>query len=934
MKRLIRLAMLGVSAFATCAAGADGAAVVAYWPFGTNGLMDVSGNGNHLHASASGVALSSDGALSFDGTQTFCQTRRPLNLRTYTKGLTIEFWFKMSGAPSGNIPFAFHAASVSGPVPSLFGVCINVQQQIISYSWDNSLALDNMNYENRDITQSGTLLADGEWHHLAWVLDPSASASNRARLYVDGTQADASKNYALSALGNGFFRLGCGGHPSKTSRKLEGSIDDVRITSSALSTSEFMASRTTDFGTAAQAPTLEPFTLAQWSFSRLSPLSDDAGLYALTMPQDGTVDFSGGAAVFSGLGGLSTVLPLDLMPYKQLTIEFWLNYPRIRDRSVIDKSFDMNFLELSDRFDSEPGAFRFSSDVAYMNDPACAGFLFKSTSGYRGHLKKNTYGDGNWHHWVCKIDNSGSSLSTSLSIDGTAVGVDSTFGNAALTSFVSHNMLNIGWRSGLNLESGTWKDFKNLVGKMDDIRISVGSRDAGDLINTRSEEHDSVAAPIARWTFECGNPYSDVTGNGNALEVNGAIKCEDGNANFDGLAGFATAVPMNLDGYRAVTVEMLICPDEPCGNDTQMILEFGDRYSDTYSQFYILVDSMGQIRGGLQGNYRYWPGCRMNRSEWTHLALVMDLDQKGFADQVKLYVNGEKAPGVDATYNYNMRGFRASTTLFLGARSRSHLGFSGKIDDVVVSEGALRPGTFVLSRPSPVQNSDDIIAYWPFNGRHQLRDETGNGYSLTNALVVFESGYAKLSGNASLATEAYLPFNLHTGLTVECFVCIPVGTELTGTHTLFKTTASPIAASQGAGGVELDATGVAPVFFSRWISGCFRDANGLDVVMDNVDSTAGSGVDIANGAWHHVAWVVDSTLCYGQRSRLFVDGQEMAEYSSCDADREQKFVDGNIVVGDGFPGFIDDVRITGRALSPAEFLVKRTVPKGLVVVVF
>ena len=43
MKRLIRLAMLGVSAFATCAAGADGAAVVAYWPFGTNGLMDVSG---------------------------------------------------------------------------------------------------------------------------------------------------------------------------------------------------------------------------------------------------------------------------------------------------------------------------------------------------------------------------------------------------------------------------------------------------------------------------------------------------------------------------------------------------------------------------------------------------------------------------------------------------------------------------------------------------------------------------------------------------------------------------------------------------------------------------------------------------------------------------------------------------------------------------
>ncbi|MBR4653524.1 MAG: hypothetical protein IKO72_09200 [Kiritimatiellae bacterium] len=901
--------------------------VVGYWPFGTNGFLDVSGSSNHLYTS-SGATLGSDGALVLDGTQKFCQTRRPLDLRACTEGLTIECWFNRAGSPSANMPLVYHSATVAGDSPrNVFGTCIGSSGNVSSYAWNGDGG------RNNDRTAQGESYVDGEWHHVAWVIDPGASPDT-ARLYVDKSLADSMSGYesTLNVLGNGFLRLGCG-HSYTGTQKLSGKIDDVRVTATALAPAQFMASRTTDFGTAPATPALEPFTLAHWSFRRRSPLEDDAGLYRLTMPRSGTVDFSGGAAVFTGLGGLSTDQPLDMSPYSQLTIEFWINYPRMRDRATEDLSFDMSFLEITDGFEYQQGTFRFSSDAGYMREPARAGLLFKTaTSGkYRGHLQPSgSYGDGEWHHWVCHIDNSGSQLSTSLSIDGVAVPADANaFNDAAPSSFTSDRKLNIGWRSGIQLDSGTWKKFPYLTGRMDDIRISAGLRTGDDLIASRSEEADPTASPELRWNFEGENPRADASGNGNDLAPNAAVACSDGKAVFSGNSGFQSANALNLDRFRAVTVELLVRADNPAQGGTQMLIEHGYNYTSFGStQFYMLLDANGQIRAGLNNNYRSWPGRRMNSSEWTHLALVMDFDESEPYNQVTFYVNGEKAP--DGVASASLSGLRGNTLIFLGARGGDTLGFTGAMDDVAISEGALRPGSFVLSRPSPVKNANDVIAYWPFDYGRELNDKTGNGYALTNAAASFAAGCAMLSGAASLATDAYLPFNMYTGLTVECFACIPPGAQQ-GVRTLFKTTSLPLATTPGAAGVELDATGGSPALVSRWTCGRFKDSAGTDVIMDNVDTTAGTAVDIADGAWHHVALVVDSTQSYGGRSRLFVDGQEMAEYQSCYADRAQAFIDSIFVAGTGITGMLDDLRITGRALVPAEFLQTRSRPKGIVV---
>lgn len=446
-------------------------------------------------------------------------------------------------------------------------------------------------------------------------------------------------------------------------------------------------------------------------------------------------------------------------------------------------------------------------------------------------------------------------------------------------------------------------------------------------------------AVLAYWPFgESG--LSDASGNGNALEGGAAISdCATfagaagsvlstvGVASFTGTSGLAAA-PLSVGAYKAFTVEMVFKADNPY-SDTQMLIEYGENYQRS-GGFYLLVEGNGQVRGGFDGNARIWRR-KLNLSKWTHVALVIDSEQTARESQVTLYVNGEK--GEIHVVRDDVGVLNGGVSLYLGARNKLSVLFTGAIDDVAISLGARTPDTFILSRPSPLANdANDVIAYWPFNKGRELQDATGNGYSLANSAVTFDSAAAVFNGASTLVTEKMLPFSMQQGLTVECFMQLPA---VLGGHvqeTVVKTTLGTGASSPGAIKLEFYAA-QAPYLMSRWMSGAFKDAGNNTVVLDNVDTSFGTGVTLTDGKWHHVAQVVDPTLPYGALSCLYVDGQEMPQSGSCDADRAQPFWDNVVVVGsDYFTGSIDDLRVTGRALAPAEFLTRRSIPLGMTVI--
>ena len=901
---------------------------VAYYPFGSKGLADASGNGNHLHASATGVTLEEDGAVKLaGGTGEFLQTYAPLDLRSYTDGLTIECYFKTT--QTDKRPLLVHAPannlqSVDKPIV-IFAYNQNVRT-FTRNTWDGT--------RNDDMSNCGGL-SDGQWHRLAYVFDPSAT-DDTVKLYVDGTyyaQTDKSIREPITGFGNGFLSLGrdlavnAANYTFFASAgQFVGEIDDVRITDAALAPADFLTARTTEAGEVTEPPTYAPATLTHWKFGRHAELEDETGMNPLTMSRDDLVTFEDGAAVFSGLGSLAARLPPDLVPYDKLTIEFYVNYPKLREG---DTGFEMNFLQTRDALDLA-GHFRFASDAGYMSSPARAGVLLMTASGgkYKGDMYESPhYGDGQWHHWVYRYDRSGEKLVTDLTVDGTKVPADnSSFKDTTLAKLRSDSVLFVGGRDNATTLSG-WKTSQNLYGRMDDIRISAGWLETAQQLSERSVDPVPVTKTIARWDFDSDTPQKDASGTYELRSVTGegVPVFEDGKMVFPGSAGAETRPVLSYANMKAVTIETVFRADAPYEKD-EMLFELGANYTDYGStQFFCQMTENGDLLSGLNGNYRRFPGRFIRKGEWNHLALVIDSAASDRKRQVTLYVNGEKAS--EGVWTASVSTLREDNAINVGARTITKQVFVGAMDGFAVTEGALGPGSFSLSRPAPADPETGVVAYWPFGNGKPCLDKTGHGHDFAPAGVVSSGdGALKLAGTG-VSTLGYIPFNCATaGLTVECFLKADTAAEMTAA-TLFKTTSGVLTDTVGALGVEL-ANGA---LVSKWESGQFTDGAANVWRRENADTTAGTSAVFADGGWHHVALVVDPSVAGHDRAVLYVDGAKMAVVADADGDRDQAFVNGIVTVGEGFFGEIDDLRITARALAPSAFLQERTPSKGAVI---
>ena len=629
------------------------------------------------------------------------------------------------------------------------------------------------------------------------------------------------------------------------------------------------------------------YYLSHWDFS-----SDAMSEYDYTGHND-LVNTNGvpvvdGALAFDGtVKEVITRHLVDINPQKAHTFECFVQ---------ADVDCDGMIMELSSNNNDNIGGF-----YLYAKEGAMA------RTGNRGHngekFKNGTICDGQWHHVAVIIDPTTNVVTDSvrLYVDGERQGVRS-FNESGVA--IRPHILYIGSRGGREFP------FK---GKIDDVRITDYAMSTNEFLKARSSETIDVRA---FWKFDSESPLADSSGNGNTLQGSQGVTFANGYASFNGTASDVRTVnKLDLSAYKDVTVEFFI--RKPlAANDVGMIIEHAQNSVNTPGGFYLTLNESRQ--GGIWGLFRFpnnhyhglSPTYAVNTG-WHHVALVKDSSKVGNDGCISLYVDGVRMNEYAGNSKESDKPL-LNDYLYFGSRANNAYFLNADIDDVRITANVLAPGQFLRTRTGPL---DDAIAYWPFDkAANMLEDASGNGNALTGTGVTVNDGAAVFDGSQSgFATLAPLPLYAYRSMTVEWFM---------------KSSMSDI-------GIVLETTedyGKSPGAFYA----CANEFAGYRTINAHSVLKEWSKMD---GKWHHYALVYDWDKTDAlDIVRLYCDGDQVTmRYSNSPG--AAKLRAGKLYIGSRagteykFVGELDDIKITGRALAPAEFMTKRSSPPGVTVII-
>ena len=260
------------------------------------------------------------------------------------------------------------------------------------------------------------------------------------------------------------------------------------------------------------------------------------------------------------------------------------------------------------------------------------------------------------------------------------------------------------------------------------------------------------------------------------------------------------------------------------------------------------------------------------------------------------------------TITYSINFVLANDYLYLGSRANSGIFLDADIDDVRITAQVLQPGQFLRTRTGAL---DDAIAYWPFKSGKMLADATGNGNVLNGSgVTVSDDGAAVFDGSQSgFSTLAPLPLYPYKSMTVEWFM----QTSMSGVGMVLETTPNAL-----------------------YESGAFyaaaNEAAGYQLTRTH---SLVYGWSVADGRWHHYALVYDRDELTDNIVRVYRDGVQVAR--SPGNTSAAKLRAGTLFIGTRngseypFVGQLDDIKITGRALDPSEFMTERSIPPGMII---
>ena len=390
----------------------------------------------------------------------------------------------------------------------------------------------------------------------------------------------------------------------------------------------------------------------------------------------------------------------------------------------------------------------------------------------------------------------------------------------------------------------------------------------------------------------------------------------NGYASFNGTTSDVRTVnKLDLSAYKDVTVEFFI--RKPlAANDVGMIIEHAQNSVNTPGGFYLTLNESRQ--GGIWGLFRFpnnhyrglSPTYAVNTG-WHHVALVKDSSKVGNDGCISLYVDGVRMNEY-AGYSKESDKPLLNDYLYFGSRANNAYFLNADIDDVRITANVLLPGQFLRTRTGPL---DDAIAYWPFDKTaNMLEDASGNGNALTGTDVTVNDGAAVFDGSQSgFSTLAPLPLYPYGSMTVEWFMkssMSDIGIVLETTENYSKSPGAFNACANEFAGYRMIN---APSLLKEWSK------------MD--------------GKWHHYALVYDWDKTDAlDIIRLYCDGDQVTmRYSSSPG--AAKLRAGKLYIGSRagteykFVGELDDIKITGRALDPSEFMTKRSSPPGVTVII-
>lgn len=464
--------LFGLCAFVTLTSFAR---TVAYWPFGSYGLTDASGNGYVLEANEH-VDLSGTGAV-LDGAQTF-NTKAGLALSSCSC-LTIEFWTRFKKSENVGEVFFLEQSRKYYDGSGAFMIEYKRETDVVEAVWKSG---KDQGYAYSGATSAGGLLGDEAWHHIAFVIRRKLDTEAATTLYVDGkhvyTHCEGAPNNSGAALfSNDVLYIGS---RANSSLKFRGEVDDLRISDEALTPDRFVK-RTAD----------QPHTLAYWPFGALG--CSDASGNGNELVMNG-VTYSEGGVVFDGTTSSGmTRRPFDLRGCAAgFTVECYLRVPASFPSGtamLIEQSRDYNTGEF--------GAFC----IDYNEDKGgSVTTAFRPRSGKYIVDRSGSIADGRWHHIAFVYDPS-AEVRSCLYVDRepqtqlmTSTGVPA----------LRNDFLYFGSRGGTEFR---------FAGEMDDIRITDGALEPSAFLSNRTDDDGST---VAYWPFRRDEPDADESGNGHS----------------------------------------------------------------------------------------------------------------------------------------------------------------------------------------------------------------------------------------------------------------------------------------------------------------------------------------------------------------------------------------------------------------------------------
>ena len=652
------------------------------------------------------------------------------------------------------------------------------------------------------------------------------------------------------------------------------------------------------FFAACAALGLRAETLAYWDFSS-DPLGVlDVSGHCNTLTNGGVRIVDGAAELDGSAHVLRTLAPLPFNRAKPYTIEFFAR----SDSSAKPQCLT----ELSHDVGGNVNSFFF-----FFDD----GFMARGADGWNGEtFKSSPCGDGQWHHYAGVIRPQGTNNvaeQVQFYVDGVRQDHYQQYRNPNIFLGTSY-LLYIGSRG-----NATYP-FK---GAIDDLRITSGELVPSQFLKSRTT--NAVPNVVCHYTFDAADPFADASGKGNVLTGSG-VSFADGYAHFDGAAHVLnTAEPLALSAYDAVTIEYFVRLRST--NQVQMVYEYttGAGGSNTGSFFMTCNERPGP--GDLCGSFFSQGGVwhidtTANISlgtHWHHVAMVCDRTASG-DDQCRLYVDGYPQ-FQDKVFRGTITAPFADARLYFGSRNNAQFWLDGDIDDFRITAQALQPGQFLRNRTGA---RDDVVAYWDFDPHHgAFSDRSANAYGLVaEGVTVSDQQTAVLDGAQSRFHVPALQLWECGSLTVEFFLRTTNGTETAmlcelGPNFNEHSGSFAVTLNEGTPGI---------------LNGGFN-LNATDVSVYAVRRS--SGVNVADGRWHHVALVYDDETAYVEPVRLYLDGQPCAR-TAHDGRGSTRLLSGSLCLGSRgnagikFTGELDDVRLTARALTPAEFMKRHSGPKG------